>query len=325
MKLISKTQSEGTVAHTQRAPKTRAGFTLIELLVVIAIIAILASMLLPALAKAKAKAQQITCLNNAKQVALAFHQYTLDFNDFYPPNPDDGTVQPGYVWCAGNASIGGPDEFDPELMKDPNRTLIAPYIGNNPAIFVCPADRRQGKFDGAGLYPKSPLVGSTVRSARTVSLSQAVGTVDPAYAGSGGHRGIPNVPTNGPWLTGAYGGNNNTKGPYATFGKAGSFRATSPAQVFLMADEALYSINDAGLATCADLNNPRYVDYMSTAHNGGCGISFCDGHAELHKWKGPAMRDETQQQDNANHNIRPNTPDMVDFVWLAINSSARIR
>src|SRR5262249_8703716 len=135
------------------------------------------------------------------------------------------------------------------------------------------------------------------------SMSQAVGTVDPAYAGGGGHRGIPLQPTNGPWLTGNYGQNNNTKGPFATFGKAGSFRSTSPAQVFLMSDEAIYSINDAGLATCADLNNPRYVDYPSSAHNGGCGISFCDGHAELHKWKGGAILAETSAQWNRSHTI----------------------
>ena len=125
-------------------------------------------------------------------------------------------------------------------MKDPNRTLIAPYIANNVGIFHCPADIRNGLYDGGGLYPNSPLKGVTVAAARSVSMSQAVGTIDGVFAANGnGHGGIPNRPTNGPWLTGSHGGNNATTGPYATFGKSSNFRSgASPAKIFMQCDES---------------------------------------------------------------------------------------
>jgi prepilin-type N-terminal cleavage/methylation domain-containing protein/prepilin-type processing-associated H-X9-DG protein len=314
---------QGNSPKSRSGGTFRRGFTLIELLVVIAIIAILAALLLPALAKAKAKAQQITCMSNAKQLSLAFQLYTMDFNDLYAPNPDDGTTTPGYIWCSGQAGVGGADEFDPDLMKDPARTLVAPYIANNVGIFHCPTDNRSGLFDGTAYYPNSPLKGIKVSAARSVSMNQAVGTIDPTFAANGsGHGGIPNRPTNGPWLTGSHGGNNANSGPYATFGKTTGFRAgSSPAKIFMQCDESIYSINDAGLATDANPAAMVFIDFPSTAHNGGCGFSFCDGHAEIHRWKGTAI---TLNAEATGQHSATSPLDKVDWTWLANASSVRI-
>jgi prepilin-type processing-associated H-X9-DG protein len=199
--------------------------------------------------------------------------------------------------------------------------LVAPYIANNVGIFVCPADgRKPGKYDGQALYPNSTLVGKTVNIARSVSMSQAVGTIDPGFANGTGHNGPPRQATNGPWLTGSHGVNSASTGPFATFGKASSFRGTSPAQVFMMADENRYSINDAGLATCADVTVPKFIDYPSSAHNGGCAFSFCDGHAELHKWKGSAILLTVNGAPPITSLL-----DKADFLWLASVSSAKVR
>ena len=302
----------------------RTAFTLVELLLVIVIIAILAGIRISALARIRPSTKDLQCLNNHRQMAAAMAMYTRDNHDLYPPNPDDGTIRSGYVWCTGGVGIGDPNEFDPDLMKDPRSNLLASYTKSKTSVFLCPTDSRVGKFDGVGLYPTSPLIGKTVRAARTVSLSQAIGTVDPQYAAGSGHSGVPNLPTNGPWLTGNYGQNNNLRGPFATFGKSSSFRSISPDHAFLVADEAIYSINDGGIATCADLTNPRFVDFPSSAHNRGGTFSFCDGHAELHRWKGEAILDESQVQSSESHAIV--TPgDHADVAWLATHSSARVR
>ena len=129
------------------ARKTRThfrGFTLIELLVVIAIIAILAALLLPALGRAKLKAQGVQCMDNHRQLCVAWRMYTEDNNDVllfssghnYPRY--DPTVA---AWCSGTMDFdtGNASNWDPSV--DIMRSPMWPYCGNNASIFKCPADR----------------------------------------------------------------------------------------------------------------------------------------------------------------------------------------
>jgi len=306
----------------QAKPNARGGFTLIELLVVIAIIAILASMLLPALARAKSKAQQIQCMNNSKQISLSFNLYAVDTADLYPPSPDDpGDTTVGHHWVP-NASSDTVGAFNPDLYLDPTTCLIAPYIAKNVSIFRCPADKRMGRYTG---NKRPDLAGQIIPAVRTISLSGAVGTVcNQFWSSGGGHdHSAPTHSVNGPWLNGRHDGSELRGGSkFATFGKASVFTVESASMAFMSVDENTDSINDGALGTVADLSQPRYVDWPAALHAGGCGFSFCDGHAEIHKWKGkillgPFTGGVSIPASSLN--------DMADFTWLAQHSSARLQ
>ena len=284
----------------------RNAFTLIELLVVITIIAILAAMLMPVLSRAKQRAQGASCLNNGKQLMLALHLYSNEYNDLYPPNPDDGNIVPGHNWCSGQAGIGGPQEFNPDILLDPARSLLIKYLGKDARLFKCPADLREGKYQGAN----PSLAGRIVPAARTFSMSQAVGTICPGFDQGAGHSGIPNLSVNGPWLDGPQHQRRNS--PWRTFGKMSDVGPPSPSDLWVFVDEDANGLNDAAFAF--DMVNEVWRDAPGSYHNMGCGFAFADGHSETHAWDYRSRKEVGGITDPR---------DESDWQWLAAHTSAK--
>jgi len=307
---MQKSHTRADVVFQKSGSDRLHGFTLIELLVVIAIIAILAAMLLPALGKAKAKAQQIYCMNNSKQMMVAVSLYTGDFTELYPPNEDDGAAPAGHSWVKGYAGTGQSQEFDPDILTDPSTALLANYIGKNTSIYKCASDRRSGLYNGT--VPAN--FGKTIPAARTISMSQVVGTSCKARADSNsGHSSdAPSKPVNGRHLTD---GSHLANSVYRCFGKSTDYSgAASPSRVWVFIDEDERSLNDGGFAVRASV--AEWIDYVGTYHSNGGGLVFADGHSEVHKWKDSRTK-------APNPIARVGAVGSVDWQWLVDNTTVK--
>jgi len=299
------------VLRTSRNP--RRAFTLIELLVVIAIIGILAALLLPVLSRTKAKAQGALCRNCGRQLMLGVAMYTADNNDLFPPNPDDGNTVPGHNWCPGQAGLGGPQEFDPDVLKDPNRSLLISYLSGGVSMFKCPSDKRMGIYNGTD----PAKAGQQVPAARSFSMSQSVGTICPAYDSGNGHSGlhdgVPNLSVNGPWLNNDF--NHRRNSPWRTFGKASAIAAPGPSMLWVIVDEDVNGLNDASFAFA--MESPVWRDAPGIYHNGGCGFAFADGHSETHTWisKSPKQAGSAPITGGS---------DLQDWLWLRERTSSHV-
>jgi len=239
--------------------------------------------------------------------------YGNDYNDFFPPNPDDANAQPGYNWCSGNAEIGGPDEFNPDVLKNPALNLLATYLSGNASLFHCPGDKRTGLYQGTD----PTLKGQIVIAARTFSMNQAVGTIDPGYDAKdhglpySGHTGVPKLSVNGPWLNNQHSHLRNS--PWFTYGKFTSLSQPGPAMTWVLLDEDPVHINDAAFAF--GMESPNWYDVPGTYHNSGCGFAFGDGHSEAHRWrKGGQKVGWGARVSDSN--------DYADWLWMRERTSA---
>jgi len=264
-------------------------FTLIELLVVIAIIAILAALLLPALTRSKLKTQGIQCMNNHRQLALAWRMYSDDNRDYLALASDGGST-PAPAWVTGLMDFNPANSSNWDPTVDIYKSPLWSYCGKSLGIWKCPADRSYITVGG-------------VRKPRVRSMSMNF------------------------WFGGFGGGDGGlSDGGWRLYFKMSDLVDPGPTRTWLLLDMREDSIDIGNFAP--DMrgwpNNPSqtgFYDLPGMYHGSACGFSFADGHAELKKWRDPRTMPPLVQGGLIPDHI--STPNNRDVVWLQERSTRK--
>ncbi len=300
-------RSSNFAAPGFRAATGCRGFTLIELLVVIAIIAILASLVLPAMGKAKRRAQAARCGSNLRQLAMGWQLYHPDSDGKFINNRDSAMGS----WVMGNMDIGpyptpqsrhantNPATLvdlrwvqvdGPALFRSPpvfDNLSLGDYVRGSASIFKCPSD-------------KSVDAPSRIPRIRSVSMNQAVGF---------------NVIA--PWLSHGRGSG------FATFRREADMTGLSPSQLFVFTEEHPQGIDDGGFGVCMS-DRGHVVDLPANYHAGGSTFAFADGHVELRQWIDRATKPHVEYSPDC-HDLSHTWNSPNDWEWLSIHASFSTR
>jgi prepilin-type N-terminal cleavage/methylation domain-containing protein len=278
-----------TVVMPIRACRAGAAFTLIELLVVIAIITILAALLLPALAIAKTEAVRIQCVNNQKELAVAWSLYSGDNREVLALNGGDQNL----ISTTAHLWVYGGNHGDPETLTNIQYLIGSDYAlfaGNlrSVPIYKCPADL--SLWDAGDTRSK-------VLELRSYSMNCYIGTttantVPPISL-------LPN---------------------YRLYTKSAQLAADSAANRFVFMD-----VNPASICTPAfgvNMSGEEFVHFPSYCHRSRGVVSFADAHVETHKWQDPrTMIGVPPGETWIPHNV--SSPDNPDLFWITNRTTSR--
>jgi len=278
--------------HSASESNSRLGFTLVELSVVLATSAVLAALLYPVLAATHPDSQAFQCLNNQRQIVLAWQIYAVDNNDVLPPNDwHSGSGQPvaymkglpfSWNWLAGEMDQVGSNTqaTNTDLPINPRFSALAIY-NHSAGTYHCPADT--SVVTGVG-----PRV-------RSVTMNAAVGSVWNHPNQAAGI--VPGGPLPANFLDGSGWTGTILSKYWRTYNKLTGMIQPAPAKLFVITDENPFSINDVEITVSMgvpDANgqatSTRITDTPASYHDGAVTISFADGHTEFHRWLGSTIR-----------------------------------